>query len=705
MAVDALRVQVLFQAIDRLTGPLKGMAGGSKGLQASLSGTRKEILALQRAQGQVGAYKTAEARWRSTNAELQLAKANTAAVKAEIAAAEKPTARLAKALEKAERAEAKAGATHEAHGQKLQGLGRALEAAGVDVAELGRHEEQLAGSLDDANKRLDQQQAKLAKIEATRAKGAKVQAAGDKIAGVGGNMTLGVTLPAIAGAKLASEAANESRAAIAQVEASLASMGPKAGRSLAQLEAQAGKLQSTSLFDDDDILKSVTANLLTFGNVGGKVFDQAQQSALDMSAKLGQDLQSSTMQLGKALNDPKKGVTALQRVGVSFSAEQKRQIEGFVKGGQAAKAQAIILGELQKQFGGSAKKARDADPNAATKEGMRTFSENVGKIVNQVLPKLNSFLEKALNAFNSLSPGMQESVVTAIALAAALGPVLIVVGKLTSGVGLMLPLLARLGPLFLTLGSAMLRAGAMMLANPMVLVIVALVAAVAGAAYLIWRHWDKIKAAFAGGIAWISAAWSRIKGAFAAGIGWFVGLHVRFAQIGAQLIQGLISGIFGKLGALKNTIVNAAKSAANWFKQKLGIRSPSRVFMGFGGHITEGLSRGIAAGEGAAVKRVDRLSSRVAGAFAAGSLVASPAFAAGDKAADGTGPIVATAPIAAGQPGAGQARTAAVASAPMHVEIHIHQLPGQDSAELARLVADKLRKLQGASERSSFADD
>ncbi len=54
--------------------------------------------------------------------------------------------------------------------------------------------------------------------------------------------------------------------------------------------------------------------------MAGDVFDRAQQSALDLSARLGQDLQSSAIQVGKALNDPVKGVTALQRVGFLISA-------------------------------------------------------------------------------------------------------------------------------------------------------------------------------------------------------------------------------------------------------------------------------------------------------------------------------------------------------------------------------------------------
>ena len=636
-------------------------------------------------------------------------------MRTEIAAQEKPTAAMTRQLAKLDAAEAKLGARYQAQGEKLQRLGNELGAAGVDISQLGEHEEKLGLKTYEANKRLDEQTRKLERLERVSARAAKVRAAGQKISGAGMGLSLGVTLPALAEAKVASDAAIQSAHALAQVQAALASMGPKAGRSLAQLQAQAEKLQATSLFDDDDIMKSVTANLLTFGKVSGPIFDKAQQAAVDLSARLGQDLQSSAIQLGKALNDPLKGVTALQRVGVSFSAEQKKQIENYVKHNQLAKAQGIILGELQNQFAGAAKAARDADPNAARNEQWRTFQENVGGVVNVLLPRLNALLERALRWFNGLSPAMQTNIVNAVAITAAIGPLLVIFGRLVSGVGMIIPLLARLGPLFMLVGRAALQAGMMMLANPMVLVITLIVVAIAAAAYLIWKHWDTIKAAFSSAGAWIMAKlgqlksvflnfpllfgplgvaaafiinhWAQIRGAFGAGVGFLASLPARMGMIGAQIIQGLIGGITGRLSALKSTIVNAASSAANWFKQKLGIHSPSRVFMGFGGHITDGLGRGIAAGTGAAVKHVDRLSSRVAGAFAAGALVASPAIA--------------------GTPAQGSSSSSAAASPASlgPIEIHIHQQAGQSAAELARLVAEELKRLQASSTRSSYHDE
>ncbi|MEG8027113.1 hypothetical protein [Sphingomonas aerolata] len=200
------------------------------------------------------------------------------------------------------------------------------------------------------------------------------------------------------------------------------------------------------------------------------------------------------------------------------------------------------------------------------------------------------------------------------------------------------------------------------------------------AAYLIYANWGAI-----GG--WFAGLWQGIKGTFAGAVDWFASLPTRFAQIGRDMISGLIRGIFGMFGSLKTTIVGVASSAAGWFKAKLGIHSPSRVFAGFGGNIVDGLTNGIAAQEGEPVKRMDRLSSRLTSAIVTGSAI--PALAMG------------------GAAGAASAPTGAASAAPRSYTIHINQQPGQDAQALARAVADELDRRDretAARRRSSFAD-
>jgi hypothetical protein len=276
------------------------------------------------------------------------------------------------------------------------------------------------------------------------ATGKNLQAIGGKIASAGAGMSAAISLPFAALVKSSIPAAIESQQALAQVEAAIKSMGPVAGRTTQQLQAQAGALQRISNFDDDDILKSVTANMLTFGNVTGEAFDRAQLAAVNLSARMGTDLQSATLMIGKALNAPVAGLGALSRAGIQFTDQQKEQIKAMVTAGDAAGAQAIMLGELERQFGGAAKAQRDATPDAAMQEQWRTLQENIGAIALRVMPPLLDALTKVADYFNKLSPEMQTFIVGAVAVAAAVGPIAIGIGGITSAIGLFMPALSGL---------------------------------------------------------------------------------------------------------------------------------------------------------------------------------------------------------------------------------------------------------------------
>src|SRR5260221_12782801 len=97
--------------------------------------------------------------------------------------------------------------------------------------------------------------------------------------------------------------------------------------------------------------------LLTFTNIGKSVFPQATRSILDVSQAMGQDLKSSAIQVGKALGDPLTGMTALQRIGVTFSASEKEQVKTMMAHHDVIGAQKVILKELGTEFGGSAQAA------------------------------------------------------------------------------------------------------------------------------------------------------------------------------------------------------------------------------------------------------------------------------------------------------------------------------------------------------------
>ena len=315
--------------------------------------------------------------------------------------------------------------------------------------------------------------------------GKRIQGIGLGIAGAGAAITAGISLPFAELMKSAIPAATESAQAVGQVNAALSSMGPLAGRTSDQLQDFAAHLQATSTIDDDEILRDLTANMLTFGKIAGTEFDRAQQAALDMSVRMKTDLKSASILVGKALNDPVKGMGALRKAGVQLSEQQQKQIKDFVAVGNVAGAQRILLGELENQFGGSAQAMRDATPGADTTDAWRNFQETVGAIALELLPPLTSALTGLLNGFNSLSPGVQSFLVIATGVVAVLGPVLVAIGAVTTAIGT----LVGVAPAVATAFGVIRTATMSLMIGPLGLVVVAIGAVVAA-----WYYWDEIVA-------------------------------------------------------------------------------------------------------------------------------------------------------------------------------------------------------------------
>ena len=194
--------------------------------------------------------------------------------------------------------------------------------------------------------------------------------------------------------------ASEWNSAIAQTEAVVKSTGMAAGLTAEQMANMAGAMSAssgTSIFADDAILGAQNV-LATFTQIKGTNFGDATQSILDISQAMGTDLQSSALQVGKALNDPVAGIGALSRVGVSFSEDQKKMIEAMVETGDVAGAQQIILGELNKEFGGSAAAAVDtyAGQQAIVAAQFADIQQTLGEALLPVLVRFGTYASEVL---------------------------------------------------------------------------------------------------------------------------------------------------------------------------------------------------------------------------------------------------------------------------------------------------------------------
>lgn len=111
---------------------------------------------------------------------------------------------------------------------------------------------------------------------------------------------------------------------------------------------------------DDDLIKSSEALLLTFSNVAnsanktGGIFDRALVASLDLAATGFGNAESNAIQLGKALNDPVKGIGALGEAGVTFTQTEKDKIKELVKSNRLLEAQEIVMRAIEIQVGGTA---------------------------------------------------------------------------------------------------------------------------------------------------------------------------------------------------------------------------------------------------------------------------------------------------------------------------------------------------------------
>ncbi|WP_141690652.1 phage tail length tape measure family protein [Dehalobacter sp. TeCB1] len=206
----------------------------------------------------------------------------------------------------------------------------------------------------------------------------------------------------VSGVKDASEAEEK----VKQLEAVLKSTGQAAGVTKDQALGLADAFEKTTKFAAEQTLEGENL-LLTFTNIGKDVFPQVTETMLNMSQALGQDTKNSAIQLGKALNDPINGVTALSRVGVSFTEEQKNQIKTLQESGNVMGAQKVILAELTKEFGGSAAAA------GQTFSGQMEITNNMlGQVSESIGVKLMPYLMKFLQFVQSNMPAIQSVVGT-----------------------------------------------------------------------------------------------------------------------------------------------------------------------------------------------------------------------------------------------------------------------------------------------------
>ena len=197
------------------------------------------------------------------------------------------------------------------------------------------------------------------------------------------------------------DAAEEFNQAQRKLDAVLAATGQSAGQSKDQLTALAEGYAHTTLYTSEQVQQS-EAILLTYKKIHSDVFDQALQATLDVSTLFDRDLTASARAVGRALEDPVKGMTALQRVGVQLDPVMKENIKNLVETGQTAAAQKLILDQLAQSVGGQA---------AAQDQGVTGAAHNFSESLKELKVAIGEDIEDTgilQGALNGLAGAFQK---------------------------------------------------------------------------------------------------------------------------------------------------------------------------------------------------------------------------------------------------------------------------------------------------------
>jgi phage-related protein len=292
------------------------------------------------------------------------------------------------------------------------------------------------------------------------------------------------------------EAQATADARTAQIAESMGLFGAETDNVVSRLgDLAAATAQATGV--DQNSIKATQAKLLTFkeladtADTAGGAFDRATNAALDLAAAGFGTAETNAVQLGKALNDPIKGMAALSRSGVTFTAEEQERIKTLVESNKLGEAQALILGAIETQVGGTA--VATANSSDRMREGflvvqqalaekvLPIFDKLAGVIVDYVFPamltvidlipdmtdgfggSLGPIIEKMGDIFKTLWDAVQPLIPTIMELITNFSPLAVIFGLIQPILPLIVDLLGRIGEVFLQLAPLVLDLAGVML--------------------------------------------------------------------------------------------------------------------------------------------------------------------------------------------------------------------------------------------------
>jgi len=180
-----------------------------------------------------------------------------------------------------------------------------------------------------------------------------------------------------------------------RTEAVVRATGGAAGYSAGQIRELSQEIARSTLASTEGV-EAAAQKLLTFRSVAGETFARTLRAAQDLASVGFGTIESATVQLGKALENPAEGMSALTRIGITFSGAQKQVIESLVATGRAAEAQGVMLSVVEKQVGGAGK---------AEAGGLAGAYDTLGQNVQEFLVTIGNLgpIQAATAAINALA--------------------------------------------------------------------------------------------------------------------------------------------------------------------------------------------------------------------------------------------------------------------------------------------------------------
>lgn len=272
--------------------------------------------------------------------------------------------------------------------------------------------------------------------------GDRLSSQGQRMADFGDQWTRRVSMPIIAGLGGMFALSERQEVAEARLAAVIRATGGAAGVTAEHVKELASQQQALTTFGDEATI-AAAAQLLTFRSLrnevgeGNQVFDRTIVAAQDLSALFGTDLNSSVMQLGRSLEDPISGLTALRRSGISFTVAQRDQIRVLVESGQLFEAQKLILAEVETQVSGTAQ-AIAQTAGGQLRQSLNELGdsgEKIGAAVAPAVSALAGFASMAAGAIDMLPGPLVTTAVGIAGVAAAAGPLMSIGGRMLQWAG------------------------------------------------------------------------------------------------------------------------------------------------------------------------------------------------------------------------------------------------------------------------------